>query len=73
MGGVHLGNIVCAFKSKTTGLIINEIKANKIKAFNKRIWQRNYYEHVIRNEKEYLMIKEYIINNPINWKDDKYY
>ena len=37
------------------------------------IWQRNYYEHIIRNEKEYYRIAEYIKNNPMNWKEDKYY
>lgn len=37
------------------------------------LWQRNYYEHIIRNEKEYLRILEYIENNPLNWIYDKYY
>ena len=36
-------------------------------------WQHNYYDHVIRNEKEYFRIKEYIKNNPKNWIDDKFY
>ncbi|MDR1830957.1 MAG: hypothetical protein LBQ76_09330 [Candidatus Fibromonas sp.] len=34
------------------------------------IWQRNYYEHIIRNETEYAKIAEYIRNNPILWKKD---
>lgn len=37
------------------------------------IWQKLFYEHIIRDEKEYLQIKEYIINNPFNWKKDEYY
>ena len=42
--------------------------------YNKgKLWQRNYYEHIIRNEKEYLLIKQYIQNNPLNWEKDKYY
>jgi REP element-mobilizing transposase RayT len=36
------------------------------------IWQRNYYEHIIRNENEYNRITQYIINNPKNWKKDKF-
>ncbi len=36
-------------------------------------WQRNYYEHIVRNEKELTSIREYIITNPENWKKDKYY
>ena len=39
----------------------------------KQIWQRNYYEHVIRNDKEYYEIKNYIQNNIINWETDKYF
>lgn len=36
----------------------------KIKKIEKHFWQRNYYEHVIRNEKALLKIREYIQNNP---------
>jgi putative transposase len=35
------------------------------------IWQRNYFEHIIRNEKEYLAISQYIQENPTNWQGDK--
>ena len=37
------------------------------------VWQRNYYEHIIRNEQSYQTISEYIINNPAKWADDKFY
>lgn len=36
-------------------------------------WQSKFYDHVIRNEQEYWAIKNYIINNPCNWKDDRFY
>jgi putative transposase len=36
-------------------------------------WQRNYYEHIIRNEPELSKIREYIINNPLNWETDENY
>jgi REP element-mobilizing transposase RayT len=36
-------------------------------------WQRNYREHIIRTEQEYLKITEYIINNPLKWEMDKLY
>jgi len=36
-------------------------------------WQRDYYDHIIRNEKSYQNIKNYIINNPKKWKEDKFY
>ena len=37
------------------------------------VWQRNYYEHIIRDEKSYYKISEYIKTNPLKWHDDKYY
>lgn len=37
------------------------------------LWQRNYYEHIIRNEAELNKIREYIINNPLNWESDENY
>ena len=36
------------------------------------VWQRDYYEHIIRNDKSYQRISDYIINNPANWTDDKF-
>jgi hypothetical protein len=35
------------------------------------IWQRNYYEHVIRNEESLNRIREYIMNNPLQWEFDR--
>jgi putative transposase len=37
------------------------------------IWQRNFHEHIIRDEKSYQRISAYILNNPRNWKGDKFY
>lgn len=34
------------------------------------VWQRNYYEHVIRNESELGRIREYIVANPARWEED---
>ncbi len=38
---------------------------------NIQVWQRNYYERVIRNEKELERIRKYIQNNPFTWNDDQ--
>ncbi len=38
-----------------------------------KLWQRNYYEHIIRNEQSYQLITNYIMNNPIKWSEDKFY
>ena len=45
----------------------------KIKELDFKIWQRNYYEHIIRNEEAYERISDYIRNNPKRWNEDKFY
>jgi putative transposase len=40
-------------------------------SFQGKLWQRNYYEHIIRNDVELNLIREYIINNPLKWDLDK--
>ena len=37
-----------------------------------KLWQRNYHDHIIRDEQSYHRIANYIINNPLNWKTDKF-
>lgn len=53
----------------TIGNIIRYFKG-RVSSRSKICWQRNYYEHIIRNEREYLAICNYIINNPIKWKEN---
>ena len=38
-----------------------------------KLWQRNYHEHIIREEQAYQKISDYIINNPANWKEDQFF
>jgi REP element-mobilizing transposase RayT len=38
--------------------------------FNGKLWQRNYYEHIIRNDLELHAIREYISYNPLGWDND---
>ena len=54
-------------KCKTIGNIIRGIKSSITAKIGYSIWQRNYYEHIIRNEKEYYKILQYIKYNPIKW------
>lgn len=35
------------------------------------VWQRNYYEHIIRDDEDFNRIREYIINNPLQWAEDE--
>jgi REP element-mobilizing transposase RayT len=66
-----VGNIVGAFKSLTTNEYIRRVKSGEIPSFETYIWQRNYYEHIIRDEKALANIREYIEGNPKNWQDDE--
>ena len=43
------------------------------KELGESIWQRSYYDHIIRSEEEYVRIAEYILGNPGKWSEDKYY
>lgn len=68
-----LGDVAGRFKSFTTTKYIDGVKNNNWPAFNKCFWQRNYYEHVIRDDNDLNRIREYIVNNPAKWFEDEYY
>ncbi len=65
-----LGDIVGVFKSITTDEYICGIKTLGWVPFTDKLWQRNYYEHIIRNETSLNAIREYIAMNPERWADD---
>jgi putative transposase len=65
-----VGEIIGTFKSLCIHDWLTYIKENEIDTVAK-FWQRNYYEHVIRNEDELNKIREYIRNNPLKWDLDK--
>ena len=75
--GVHTGtplpSIIQWFKTMTTNDYIKGVRYKDWEAFHKKMWQRNYWEHIIRNEIEYENISNYIIENPIRWHQDKLY
>ncbi len=64
--GVTLGQIVGYFKYQSTKLI-NQQRNNP----GAPVWQRNYYERVIRDEAEWHAIRQYMIDNPIKWAEDE--
>jgi len=66
-----IGRIIQAFKSITTSEYIVGVRQNSWTPFQGRLWYRNYYEHVIRDENELNRIREYIIYNPANWPEDR--
>ena len=70
---VSLHNIVQRFKSLTTRRYIDGVHNHNWPRFELRLWQRNYYEHVIRDESDYLNLAKYIVSNPQNWENDDEY
>lgn len=61
--GSPLRDIVGWFKTMTTNEFIKNVNDKKYPSFYKKIWQRGYYEHIIRDEKDYLTKAQYIQNN----------
>lgn len=68
-----ISKIVQEFKRYTTCEYIKLVKNGILKPFDKRIWQRSFYDHIIRNENDFNEIWMYIENNPLKWQEDCYY
>jgi len=68
--GSPLPRIIQWLKTMTTNEYIKGVNNYAWKPFERRLWQRNYYEHIIRNEQELNRIREYIRSNPENWDID---
>jgi putative transposase len=68
---LSLPDVVHHFKTMTTKRYIDGVKQWGWAPFPGKLWQRNYYEHIIRNEKEMNEIREYIANNPKQWDLDQ--
>ncbi len=67
-----LGDVVGAFKSITTNAYINGVRRRSWPPFDRRLWQRNYYEHMVRTERALQAIQQYIADNPARWHLDRY-
>ena len=57
----------------TISRVIQQFKGAVSKKVGHSLWQKSFYDHVIRNEQDYLRLWEYIDTNPLRWEEDKYY
>ena len=57
------------YRRKSCGCLEREIN----KSFGENVWQRSYYDHIIRDDKDYLNIWQYIDCNYMKWKIDRFY
>jgi putative transposase len=69
-GAPTLGKIIGSFKSKC---VVEYMKYCLEKNDEEiwKIWQRNYYDHIIRDEKELNQVRQYILENPVKWLEDE--
>ncbi len=59
--------------SPTLPIVVGQLKRVSSKKSGVSLWQRSYYDHIIRNKTDYEEISKYIYNNPINWETDELY
>ncbi|MFN6517217.1 MAG: transposase [Nostoc sp. CreGUA01] len=65
-GEEALSEIIRSFKTSSARRI-NQLRDSR----GISVWQRNYYEHIIRNDEALQKIREYIFNNPLSWEQDQ--
>jgi len=70
--GATIGGVMDWFKTMTTNEYIRGVKNNNWNRFEGKLWQRNYYDHIIRNGSDYERISSYIIENAERWENDKF-
>ena len=66
-----LGSVVQRFKTMTATHYIAGVRQSAWPVFRGRLWQRNYYEHIIRDEESLNRIRQYISHNPAQWTSDR--
>lgn len=66
-----LGDVIGAFKSLTTVEYGRHVRSDRWPPFERRLWQRNYYEHIIRDEASLHRIRTYMEENPSRWEFDR--
>ncbi len=67
---MSLSDVVHRFKTMTTKMYVDGIKQHGWPSFHKRLWQRNFYDEIIRDAPMLNIVREYITNNPIQWELD---
>lgn len=67
----RLGQMIQWFKTMSTNEYIRGVRNSDWLPFPGKLWQRNYYEHIVRDEESLNRIREYIRDNPIRWHLDR--
>jgi len=70
--GPALPGVLGWFKSMTTNEYIRGVRAARWPSFSRKLWQRGYYEHVVRDEDDLARVREYMHDNPLKWVVHRY-
>ncbi len=70
-GRYVLGDVVGAYKSLATVEYVRGVEGLGWPPFHGRLWQRNYYEHIVRNDESLRRIRRYVLDNPARWSFDR--
>lgn len=68
--GLSLPDIVHRYKTLTTKRYSDAVEQLQWPRYPGRLWQRNYYEHIVRDESSLNQFRQYILDNPAQWADD---
>ena len=68
--GLSLPDIIHRFKTMTTKQYTDGVKRFGWQPFQGKLWQRNYYEHIVRDDEELNAVRQYIRDNPLKWESD---
>lgn len=74
----HVHLIICidaeqTMPAPTVSRIVKQFKGSITKKIGQSIWQKGFYDHIIRDDSDYLIKKQYISDNPIKWSEDELY
>ena len=67
----RLSDVVGVYKSLTTREYVRGITTMDWTPFHGRLWQRNYYDHIVRDDKSLWELRQYILDNPSQWDSDR--
>ena len=70
---IHLLLSISSEGGPALGRILQQMKGYVTKQWGQSVWQDKYYDHVIRDENDFLVRYQYILNNPAKWSEDEYY
>ena len=70
---IHLLLSISSEGGPGLGRILQQMKGYVTKQWGQSVWQDKYYDHVIRDENDFLVRYQYILNNPAKWSEDEYY